>query len=101
MQIEFVGQASAPAATEAAAVVVFEGGRLGAGAQRLEGGGEVLAGAIAAGAFKGARGRTLDVVTPLGIAAARVLLVGGGDEADLDAKSCEIAGAVAYQNLKT
>jgi leucyl aminopeptidase len=96
-----VGQASAPAATEAAAVVVFEGGRLGAGAQRLEGGGEVLAGAIAAGAFKGARGRTLDVVTPHGIAAARVLLVGGGDEADFDAKSCEIAGAVAYQNLKT
>jgi leucyl aminopeptidase len=101
MQIEFVGQASAPAAPDAAAVVVFEGGRLGDGAQRLEGGREVLAGAIAAGPFKGGRGRTLDVVTPHGIGAVRVLLVGGGDEADFDAKSCEIAGAVAYQNLKT
>src|SRR5262245_45606385 len=50
---------------------------------------------IRSGDFKGKRGETLLLFTGPGASAARVLLVGLGDEAQLDAQVAREAGAIA------
>jgi leucyl aminopeptidase len=102
MQIEFVAPSAETAASQAVAVLVFEGGVLTPAARQLdEASGGALTRAIAAAKFTGAKGRTLDIVAPQGLAAARVLLVGGGAEADFDDGAAETAAAEAFQALKT
>ena len=102
MQVEFVTPAAEVDASGAAAVLVFEGGQLSPPARRLdEASGGALTRAITAAKFTGAKGKTLDLVAPQGLAAARVLLLGAGPEKDFDDAAAEQAGAEAYQALKT
>ena len=93
MQIEFVNT-EAPEAIRA--VLVFEGGALSNGAQRLDDGGGVAAALTAAPRFKGDRGQTLDLLAPGGIDAGRVLLVGGGAQGSLGASEAETVAGHAY-----
>jgi leucyl aminopeptidase len=101
MQVEFVARAAA-AADGAWAVAAFDGGVLSPAAARLDAtSGGSLARAVTATAFTGAKGRTLDLVAPAGLAASRVLLIGVGAAADLTADRAETLAAEAYQALKT
>ncbi len=102
MKFEFVA-ADAPAPSGAAAAAfVFEGVALSALAARLDAqSGGALARAIAATAFTGAKGRSLEVVAPAGLDLARVLLIGVGAKDGFDAAAAETAAAEAYQALKT
>ena len=102
MQIEFIErQSGAAAAGGAWAVPVFEGAVLSPAASRLdEAASGALSRAIAAAAFTGAKGKTVQVLAPQGLAASMVLLVGVGEESGFDAAAAETFGAEAYQALK-
>jgi leucyl aminopeptidase len=102
MKIEFV-VAGAPAPTGgAAAAFVYEAAALSAFAARLDAqSGGALARAIAATAFAGAKGKTLELVAPAGLDVARLLLIGVGPKDKFDASAAETAAAEAYQALKT
>ena len=97
MRISFAG----PAMPRSGAIVawVAKGKRLSPTAERLDGqtGGAVKR-AIAASRFKGARGQTLSLIAPAGIKASRIVLVGLGDAAEMDAVSAQnIGGALVAQ----
>ena len=101
MNIQFVSAGAAPSAATALALLVFEGGALTGPAARLDSAaGGVLARAIAASRFKGARGQTLDLLAPVGVDAARIVLVGAGAHDVLDATAVEQAAASAYAAVK-
>ncbi|MBV9511905.1 MAG: leucyl aminopeptidase [Caulobacteraceae bacterium] len=102
MQVEFVEADGLATAGDGVAAPVFEGGELSAAASRLD---ELTEGAIAraieAGQFKGAKGKTLEIVGPPGVPIDRVLLVGAGPASAFDEAASETAAAQAYQALKT
>lgn len=82
-------------------VLVAEGGKLSAGASALD---KQMSGAVSAavktGKFSGKQGQTLSLVAPHGVAVARVVLLGGGKEKELDALAAQSAGGalVAHVN---
>ncbi|MBW8815896.1 MAG: leucyl aminopeptidase [Caulobacterales bacterium] len=90
MEIEFVAAGAALPAKSGLARIVFEG----------ESQGGALAQAVAASRFTGAKGQTLDVLAPQGVAASRLVLVGAGKKDAFDALAAEHAGANAYHALK-
>ena len=90
MQIDFVPQADGEAIR---AVLVFEGGALSQGAGELD----LRAALKGAPRFTGAKGQTLDV---LGVASGRVLLVGGGAQAQFGPAEAEAAAGQAYNAVK-
>ncbi len=101
MQIEFVAPTDT-AADGAWVVCVAEGGALSPAAARLDAAsGGALARAVAGVKFTGAKGKTLDIVAPSGLSASRVMLMGLGEAAELDANRVEALAAEAYQALKT
>jgi leucyl aminopeptidase len=91
MEIEFVAATAALQPKTAAAQIVFEG--------------EPPAGkldqAVAASRFTGAKGQTLDLVTPAGQEVTRLVLVGAGKREGFDVLAAEHAAANAYAALKT
>ncbi|WP_309606066.1 leucyl aminopeptidase [Phenylobacterium sp.] len=91
MDIEFVAAASPLPAKSALARIVFEG-------SSLDGD---LAQAAAASRFTGAKGQTLDILSPRGVEAARLVLVGAGKADAYDAMGAETAAANAYHAVKT
>jgi leucyl aminopeptidase len=102
MKIEFVAADASAPPSSAVAVLVFEGGVLSDRAAQLDAvAGGALARAIAATGFTGAKGRSLEVVAPAGLDAARVRLIGAGGKDGFDAAAAETAAAEAYQALKT
>ncbi|MDR3511334.1 MAG: leucyl aminopeptidase [Caulobacteraceae bacterium] len=102
MQIEFVAAGASASASGAVAVLVFEGAALSGAAAALDSAASgALARAISATGFTGAKGRSLEVVAPAGLQAARVLLIGAGASDGFDAAAAETAAAEAYQALKT
>ncbi len=102
MQVEFVARAAGAQADGAWAVAAFDGGTLSPAAARLDSAsGGSLARAVAAAAFAGAKGKSLDLIAPAGLSISRVLLVGAGASADLTAEYAETLAAEAYQALKT
>ncbi|HLK24405.1 MAG TPA: leucyl aminopeptidase [Caulobacteraceae bacterium] len=102
MQIEFVSPDAASFDTGVWAGAVFEGGGLSAGAARLDAAaGGALGRALSSGPFNGAKGKSLSVVAPAGIGVSVALMVGAGAERDFDETRAELAGAEAYQALKT
>jgi len=101
MRISFAG----PAMPRSGAIVawVAKGKRLSPTAERLDSrtGGAVKR-AIAASRFKGARGQTLSLIAPAGIKASRIILVGLGGAAEMDAVSAQnIGGALVAQLAAT
>ena len=90
MDIEFVAASAAVAEKTALARVAYEGAA-------LDG---ALAQAAAASRFTGAKGQTLDVLAPSGLDAARLVLVGVGKAAGVDAIGIEHAAASAYAAVK-
>ncbi len=90
MDIQFVAAGAAVPAKTALARIVFEG----------EAQNGVLAQAIAASRFTGAKGQTLDVLAPQGVDAARLVLVGAGKRDAFDAVGAEHAAASAYSAVK-
>jgi leucyl aminopeptidase len=102
MQIEFVLADAAQTASGAWAGAVFEGGAFSAGAARFDAAASgALTRALAAGSFKGAKGKSLMLVAPAGVGASHALMVGVGPQAGFDLTGAEIAAAEAYQALKT
>ena len=101
MRLEFVSPESL-LASGAVAVLVFEGGVFSDAASRIDAqAGGALARAIASTGFSGAKGKSLDVVAPVGVDWSRVVLVGGGQRGAFDAAAAETAGAETYRGLKT
>ena len=102
MQVEFVARASGAPAGGAWAVAAYDGGGLSPAATRLDAASAgSIARAVVAASFSGAKGKTLDLVAPAGLAASRVLLIGVGAAVDLTADRAETFAAEAYQALKT
>ena len=93
MEVEFIAAGDGLDSSSALAIVVAEGAGNSAA-------GGIFAAAIAASRFTGAKGQILDVPSPAGISAARVVLVGAGKAADFDGMSAEHAAAQSYQALK-
>jgi leucyl aminopeptidase len=91
MEIEFVAATAALQPKTAAAQIVFEG----------EAPNDKLEQALAASRFTGAKGQTLDLVTPAGQEVARLVLVGAGKREGFDLLAAEQAAANAYAALKT
>ena len=91
MEIEFVAASAALPLKSALARIVFEGAP-------QEG---QLSQAVAASRFTGAKGQTLDILAPAGVAAERLLLVGAGKSEAYDALGAEHAAATAYGAVKT
>lgn len=106
MKIDFVPapiptSSPAAAASVALATLVWEGATLSAPAAQLDAAtGGAVSRALANGRFKGAKGRTLELVAPSGLEADRLLLVGGGPQDAMDASVVEHAAASAYQAVK-
>ena len=102
MQVEFLARADSLTASGAWAVLAHEGAALSPAAARLdEASGGALARAASAASFTGAKGKSLEVLAPAGLAAARVLVLGAGEAKPLDGQRAESAAAEAYQALKT
>jgi leucyl aminopeptidase len=101
MQIEFVAADTAFSATTAVAALVFDGGVLGTTAEQLDSAtGGAVKRAISGSRFTGAKGQTLELIAPAGIAAARVILVGAGPQGAFSHKTAESVAASAYQAVK-
>jgi len=101
MRIEFVPADAAPGAGAAIAVLAHEGGALSAEAQALDSAcGGALARAVAAGRFTGAKGQSIELLAPVGLDAARVLVIGVGKPQELDAQGVENAAASAYRAVQ-
>jgi leucyl aminopeptidase len=102
MKIEFVAHGQELDGTTAVAVLAHEGAALVGPASSLDAvTGGALSRAMGASRFTGAKGQTLDILAPHGVAAGRVTLVGVGAEAALDGADVEMAGAQVYQAVKT
>jgi leucyl aminopeptidase len=91
MEIEFVAASAALQPRTGVARIVFEG-------ERHEG---LLAQAVAASRFTGAKGQTLDLIAPAGLGVERLALIGVGKREAFDALAAEHAAANAYNALKT
>jgi len=102
MKIEFVA-ASTDAGPKAAIVVLAqEGAPLAGAASDLDAvTGGALSRAVEGSRFTGAKGQRLDLLAPHNLEACRVALVGTGRAGPLTAAALELAGAEAYQALKT
>jgi leucyl aminopeptidase len=101
MKIEFIPLAAAGEASDALAILAFDGGVLSPGAEDLDKAtGGAVGRAIAASRFKGKAGQTLDLLAPSGVKAGRALIVGGGDASAFDPAAAEAFAAQAYQSLK-
>ena len=102
MQIQFVPASEAETASGAWASAAFEGGGLSPGAARFDQAtGGALARAVAAARFTGAKGKTLELLAPPNVEASHALLIGAGPQSGLAPAGVELAGAQAYQALKT
>jgi len=101
MRLEFVKADGLTTASDAVAALVFEKGALTDGASRLDAlSGGAVSRAMAAAAFTGAKGKTLDLFAPAeGLK--RALLVGAGPTDAYDDKAAERNAAEAYNALKT
>jgi leucyl aminopeptidase len=88
-----------PALDRAGALCVFvaDGGSLSSSAERMDRQtGGALGRAIASSRFQGGQAKTLAVVAPAGVKASRILLVGTGKPAELDAVAVQgIGGAIS------
>jgi len=101
MQVEFIAGDPGQTRSGAWAVPVFDGPSLSSSARRLdELAGGALTRAVAAAAFTGAAGKSIQVLAPQGLEAAIVQLVGVGAEDAFDEARAETFGAEAYQALK-
>lgn len=81
-------------------VAVATGGALGKrGAELDEACGGALSRAIAASDFHGNSGQSLTVPTPTGLEKARIVLLGVGDPAKLDARKRQALGATVYKAI--
>jgi leucyl aminopeptidase len=102
MKIDFVAAPAEAGPGAALAVLAYENAPLAGAAASLDDAcGGQLKRAIAGSRFTGAKGETLELIAPHGLAADRVLLVGAGPAEKLDAAALEAAAAQAYQTLKT
>jgi len=102
MQLEFVNGPVVLDYDSALAVLAFEGVALSDGAKSAnEAAGGALARATASGRFTGAKGQHLELLTPAGVGAGRVLVVGAGPQADYSAAVAETVAAAAYASVKT
>jgi len=101
MRLEFVKADGLSTASDGIAALIFESGPLTDGAQRLdELSGGAVSRAMAAAAFTGAKGKTMELIAPAeGIR--RALFVGAGEAKGFDDKAAETAAAEAYNALKT
>ena len=103
MEIEF----AAPGPVEgeplsAIAVIAFEGPVLTAPAEALDAAASgAVSRALAGGRFSGAKGQALDLIAPAGLHAARLVLVGAGEQDKFDEQGLENAAAAAYNAVKT
>ena len=102
MDIEFVSPGPISGeALSAIAVAVFEGQRLTAAGEALDG---ATAGAVsramASGRFTGDKDQVLELVAPAGLHAARLVLVGAGAQGALDDLGLERLAAVAFNATK-
>jgi leucyl aminopeptidase len=102
MRLEFVLADNLATAPDGVAALVYEGGELSPAAKRLD---ELTSGAVSraieAAAFKGAKGKTLDLIAPAGMTSKRLLLVGAGPKDGFDDKVAEAVAADSYNALKT
>jgi leucyl aminopeptidase len=102
MQVQFIGGAAPLSPETALAVLAFDGGALSDAAKAVDtASGGALARAVAAGRFTGAKGQTLELLAAASVEAGRVLLIGAGPQAELNAQGIETAAAQAYQAAKT
>ncbi len=101
MQVQIIGGAAPLSPETALAVLAFDGGLLSDAAKALDAAaGGALSRAVAAGRFTGAKGQTLELLAPASVEAGRVLLIGAGPQAELNAQGVETAAAQAYQAAK-
>jgi leucyl aminopeptidase len=98
MKIEFVGAASD---TAVVAVFVHDDRAFSPPARAYdERTGGALARAVGAGRFTGAKGQTLALAAPSGVAAPQILAVGAGAQDKFDDLALEAAAGQAYQAVK-
>ena len=90
MEIEFVAARAPLPPRNRAAQIFFKG----------EGFAGALAQAVATNRVPGAKGQTLDLIAPAGLALERLVLVGAGKREAFDALAAETAAANAYNALK-
>ena len=90
MDIQFVDPTAGLAAKTAVARIVFEGDSYSG----------VLARAVAASRFTGAKGQTLDLLAPEGEAGDRLVLVGAGKRDGFNGLGAEAAAATGYNAVK-
>ena len=90
MEIKFVAPTAGLPAKAAVARIVFEG-------DAYEG---PLARAVAASRFTGAKGQTLDIPAPEGLAGERLVLLGAGKRDAFNTLGAEHAAASAYNTVK-
>jgi leucyl aminopeptidase len=102
MKIELIGSQAALPERAVLAIVTFEDKALQGAASELDvQTGGALGRAASAARFTGAKGQTLDLLAPAGVAADRLLLVGAGKSEAFDDLAAETAAAAAYQAMKT
>ncbi len=98
MKIAFTAKPAAKA--DAFVVAAFDGRALSPGAKALDRAmGGALARAVAAGRFTGAHDQVLDLPAPAGLDVERVIVLGLGDRARLDALAIEKAGGALVAHL--
>jgi len=98
MKIAFTAKPAAKA--DAFVVAAFDGRSLSPGAKALDRAMDgALARAVAAGRFTGARNQVLDLPAPAGLDVERVIVLGLGDRARLDALAVEKAGGTLAAHL--
>ncbi len=102
MDIEFVTASAVVSEKCVEALVVVEGAVLAGRAGQLDGlSGGAITRALAAGRFTGAKDQVLDLQAPVGIDAARLVLIGAGKADGLSDIGVEHAAAQAYGAVKT
>jgi leucyl aminopeptidase len=101
MNVTFAPLDTPASETSVLAVFVHDDVPFSAEAAGLAAAGEAIERARKASRFTGAVGQTLDILAPPGVPAGRLLLVGAGAQAKLDAMTAELAAAHAFQAVKT
>jgi leucyl aminopeptidase len=102
MQIDFTTAEEAPGKSGALAVFAFEGDALkGQAAQLNKSTKGMVERALTGGRFTGAASQILELIAPHGVEAARLVIVGVGQQSKCDDRAMEIAAAHAYQSVKT
>ncbi|WP_374570155.1 leucyl aminopeptidase [Phenylobacterium sp.] len=101
MEIEFVKFEAAAPEKAALAVIVFEGEVLSGSAADIDkASGGALTRALANTRFTGGKGQTLDLLSPTGAPAGRIVLVGAGKREAWDDIAAEHAAASGYSAVK-